>query len=334
MAVSRPWRTGLRPVPGSIALMALRWLLFVVAGLPSLAVAISGIGARVGSHTYFTEAPDPMPMVPLSRMLEAIPASISGILLVTALLVWFGNLMLTAGAVAIFGRTGSSSPRTLATVLESGSRSLGAYLRIAFVSLFLALLGTRLITLLSGRIMDHAREALWTLDARFDVQLLRVLATVSWLTVVGVFAWWCRVLVVADDRRRIRRTWLLVLRLWWRRPLSALVSHFLLALGTLLAGSWILFAWRQSPAGYAGWALLWLALLVALAAIWHWRLRAGQLLWSSDRFTELRSVPDEPWHLQRRIWRRLRRRRARQEPDVAPAEPSETRPDAETAPGS
>ena len=31
MAVKRPWRNGLRPVPGSARLVALRWLLFIAA---------------------------------------------------------------------------------------------------------------------------------------------------------------------------------------------------------------------------------------------------------------------------------------------------------------
>ena len=38
--------------------------------------AVSGIGNHVGSRAYFAEAPDPMPMVPLYRMLGSIPAPV------------------------------------------------------------------------------------------------------------------------------------------------------------------------------------------------------------------------------------------------------------------
>ena len=308
MAVKRPWREGLRPVPGSLTLMALRWLLFIAAALPGLAAAIGGIPKNIANRPYFAEAPDPLPMLPLLRLIGRIPGSVWGALVLAAVVAWLGNLLLTAGAVAHFGMPHGSRPRVWRTVFEAGTYSLWAYLRIALIALLLAALGTVGIGMVAGRLAQHGQQELWTMQARFLLQVGRGLATLCWLTLVGVFAWWCRVIVVADERRRVRRLCTLVPRLWRRRPVGALALHFLLALGGLLASSGVLFAWRQSSANPLGWILLWLAVLGGMSFLWHWRLRAGRLLWSNPDLIDLRAVPDAPWRLPRRLLGRLWRR--------------------------
>ncbi len=317
MAVKRPWIEGLRTVPGSARLMALRWLLFVAAALPGLASAVGGIGESIGNRPYFAEAPDPLPMLPLMRLIGRLPDSVWGTLLLAAVAAWVGNLLLTAGAVTLFGTARDGPPRVWKTVSAAGARYLWAYLRIALIALLLAAVGTKLISLIAGRLMEHGQHALWTMHARYLLLLARGLATLCWLTAVGIFAWWCRVIVIADERRRVRRLWTVVPRLWLRRPFGALILHFLLAFGALLAGAAVLFAWRQSSAGAAGWTVAWLVVLCGLSFLWHWRLRAGRLLWSSPDLIDLRAVPDAPWHLPSKLFGRLRRR-ARRAPPPTP----------------
>ena len=321
MAVKRPWWQGLRPVPGSYKLMALRWLLFVAAALPVLGAAMGGIGDGLADRPYFADAPDPLPLAPLMRMLGRVPGPVWGMLLLAPAAAWLGNLMLTAGAVALFGAPGGGRPRIWRTVFAAGTRSLWAYLRIALTAVVLAAIGARLIAVIGDEIHDHARQALWTMRSVFFLQVARGAATVCWLTLVGVFAWWCRVILVADERRRVRRLWTVVPRLWRRRPFSALVAHFLLSLAALLVGSLVIFSWRQSPAGGSGWSLAWLVVLAALSFLWHWRLRAGRLLWSSPGLIDLRAIPDAPWQLPSRLFGRLRRRReSRPRAPAAPAD--------------
>ncbi len=321
MAVRQPWLAGLRPVRGSARLMALRWLLFVAAALPALVVSLRSLGAEIANRSYFSTAPDPLPMVPLGRLLDRLPGSIWGALLAAAVVAWAGNQLLTAGAVTLFGTAGGGRARVWHKVFEAGGRSLWAYLRIALTALVLAALGARLIGAAGGRLLDHAQQELWTMQARFLILIGRGVATLCWLTLVGVFAWWCRVIVVADERRRVRRVWTIVPRLWRRRPLGAMALHFLLALGGLLAGGGALFAWRQSGAGVSGWALVWLAVLAGLSFLWHWRLRASRLLWSSPDLIDLRAVPDVPWRLPTRLLGAVRRRPRRGTPP--PADPAD-----------
>lgn len=308
MVLKRPWIEGLRPVSGSLRLMSLRLLLFVLAALPGLARGIAGLTESLANRPYFADAPDPLPLLPLMRMLGRFPESLWGLLALTAVVAWLGNLLLTAGAVALFGTARDGRTQVWRTVFHTGTRSLWAYLRIALMALALAALGAALIGVIAGRLLEHGRVAMWTLHTQFVVQAARGLATLCWLTLVGVFAWWCRVIVVADERRRVRRLWGVVPRLWRRRPVAALLLHFLLALGGLSAGAAVLFAWRQSSAGALGWALLWLAVLAGSSFLWHWRLRAGRLLWSNPDLIDLRAVPDVPWKLPTKLFSKLRRR--------------------------
>ena len=318
MAVRRPWIDGLRPVRGSAKLITLRWLLFIGAALPGLAVAVGGIGKTLANRPYFAEAPDPLPLLPLLRMLGRLPGSIWGMLVLAAIVAWLGNLLLTAGAVALFGTARGGRPLVWRTIFEAGTRSLWAYLRIALVALVMAMLGARIIGVIAEQLLEHGKLALWTFRTQLLLQAGRGLATLCWLTLVGVFAWWCRVIVVADQRRRVRRLWTVVPRLWWRHPIVALVLHFLLALGSLFAAAAVIFFWRQSSGGARGWAVLWLLVLAGLSFLWHWRLRAGRLLWSSADLIDLRAVPDTPWRLPSRLFGKLRRSRG-----AAPAAPDQ-----------
>lgn len=326
MAVRRPWIEGLRPVPGSWTLMALRWLLFVAAALPSLAVALTVLGDGIGDRPYFADAPDPMPALTLVRLFEEAPGSVWGVMALAAVLAWLGNLLLTAGAVTLFGTASGDRPRVWRTVFAAGSRYLWVYLRIVLLALVLALLGARLVAFAAEHLGDYGARALWTMRARYLLVVGRVLATVGWLTLVGLFGWWCRVIVVADERRRVRRLLTVVPRLWWRRPLGALLLHYLLALAALAGGGAVLSGWRQSPGSGLGWGLLWLAVLAALSFVWHWRLRAGRLLWSSPDLLDLRTLPDAPWRLFGRLFGRLRRRPEPETPEPQTPEPQTPEP--------
>jgi hypothetical protein len=309
----------MRLVPGSGRLMALRWLMFVVAALPGMAAGLGGIGESIGNRPYFSAAPDPLPLIPLVRMVELVPGPVWAALLLAAVTAWVGNLLLTAGAVTLFDPARRGRPRIWRMVFDAGANNLWAYLRISLTALVLVVVGARVIAMLAEQILEHGQVAGWTMRSRFMLHVGRGLATVCWLTLVGVFAWWCRVIVAADGRRRVRRLWAVVPRLWWRRPFAALLPHLLLALFALLAGSWVLYLWRQSSAGTIGWALSWLTVLAGVTLLWHWRLRSGRLLWSEAGLDDLRAVPDAPWRFARRLFGRLRRRRTTAAPAAADA---------------
>jgi hypothetical protein len=220
---------------------------------------------------------------------------------------WVGNLFLTAGAVELLGGISETKVRVWRTVIETGTRSLWVFLRLAVLGAMLIFGGAKLLGVFFDRLIDHGAAAGWTghLLVR-DLALAHGMLLLTWATLVGVMIWWCKVIAVADDRRLIRRLPPMVLRLWWRRPLQGLVFHVVLSVVTVFTSAAVLFTWRQSAAGVGGWIVLWLVVLGFLAFVWHWRLRACRLVWAAADLQDLREQPDEPWHLPRRLWRRLR----------------------------
>ena len=309
MAVKRPWLEGLRLVPGSPVLMVQRWLLFVVAALPSLAAGIRGIGDGIADRPYFVEAPDPLPMLPLIRLVDELPGSLWDMLVLAAGVAWLGNLLLTAGAVALFGTSRDDRPLVWRTIFEAGTHALWAYLRIALVALVLAALGAAILGAITGQLQEHGRQALWTLRTRFLVQVGRGLA---YPVLVDPGRSLCLV-VPADRRRRPAPPRPPVVDRGAAAVVAAAVRRFgrppsagpgqpdgrhrrAVRLASI--------ADRQRWAG--PWCGCWSS--SALSFLWHWRLRAGRLLWSSPDLIDLRAVPDTPWRLPSRLLGRLRRR--------------------------
>jgi hypothetical protein len=232
-------------------------------------------------------------------------------------LAWLASLLLTAAAVEILARRREGRVRVWRTVLDTGSRFLWVYLRIALLSLVLIAIGGRVIGMIFERMGDHgqvagwsARTLLWTLP------IWRVALLLVWATLVGVLAWWCRVIAVADARRYLRRMPGPALRLLWRRPVQAWLAHVAASLASVILGGVVLLFWRQSPAGPTGWTALWLLVLLVQSFVWHWRLRAGRLVWDAEDQRDLRSRPDGPWHWPRRLVDRLRRPRPLNQPNL------------------
>lgn len=324
MAVNA-WIAGAAPKAGSLRLILLRWLLWIAAALPGVGVAAGSLGDAVANRPEFTRAPDPLPLVGLGRLLAEIPGAAWGVLLAGAIVAWLGNLLLTAGAVEVLGANEGGRPRpvklrVLRTVFEVGTRSLWVYLRIALLALVLILIGGRLLGWVFEKIADHGELAGWTARGRWwNLPLVQGLLLFGWMNLVGLWAWWSRVIAVVDGRRYVRRMPGLVLRVCWRRPVQAVLLHLVIALFSMTVGAAVLFAWRQSAAGPVGWIVLWLAVPLMHAYVWHWRIRACRLIWTTPDHSDLRDVPDRPWHVFRRLRERLfRRRRAAAVTEAAP----------------
>ena len=114
------------------------------------------------------------------------------------------------------------------------------------------------------------------------------LLTFTALTLIGTFAFWARVITVADSRRKLRRLPLLLLRLFARRPVSALIFQFAAIAVVLFVQAVALWSWRQSGGGLA-WLLFWAALLLVASWIWQLRIRAALIVWQRE---DLRVVRD------------------------------------------
>jgi hypothetical protein len=281
MAVSFAWLAALLPVRGSLRLVVIRWLVSILAALPAVVVAFESLRECVARQPWFTEAPVPFPLAEQLAFLARIPGALWAALAASALLGFVGHLVVTAGALEVLDparvRRG-----VLTTLLEAGSRYLWVFLRIALIAGICLVLGQRLLGLVFERLCDYGElhdwtdetVRIWLRGARFGLMLLGA-------TLIGVMAWWLRVVVVATDRLSAVGALGGALRMGRRHPFQAICFQALLSLVALGVGGAVLVLWRQAATGHVQWAALWLAALFVQAVLWHWRLRASLILWKS-----------------------------------------------------
>lgn len=311
MAVSAPVFEALRPVPGSLRLIAVRWTLSILAALPGIAAANAALSESVGTQPWFTEAPDPLPVPQFFGVMGELGAAMP-VLLFGVVLAWLFNQLLTAAAVEILdpGRE-SGKVRLWRTMVDSGWCYLRVYLRISLFALVFLALGGRILSGVFDRLNDWGVVAGWTGKTLvYTLPIVHLLLLLAWAGVVGACAWWSRVIIVRGGRRYVRRLLTVVPRVAWRNPVQGFLLHWLLGAASVLLGAAVLVAWRQAPGVATGWFAGWLVLLLVQAAVWHWRLRMLSLIWSLPTLDDLREKPDAPWGVFRRLRARLRRRGA------------------------
>lgn len=323
-AARGPWRQAWRPRRWWPAALALDLGLSAVAALP-VAVAAAGALDEAARSPWLTDPGSPLPLVPFATLLgrlgdEVATAAIVGIgLAFLARLVVLAAVLVRAEGDAGDVGDGEAAPEGPAKELHGSfasaarhgvRRHLGGFLRVAV----LAALGLVAVQLASGAAFDLLGTP-DTLDGRVRRGLARVavVAVGGWL--VGIAALAARVALVADDRRYVRRTPAIVLQLWARRPVGAL----LLPLATVVAGFVLggigLGVWRQGGAGpvavtitllaFGLRAVLFLVTAVAVGGVYREPALAG-----------VRATPDAPWGIVAalRRWARRLRRGERQGP--------------------
>lgn len=312
MAVNAaPAIEGLRPVRGSLRLIAIRWALAILAALPGIFAARGALEASAGRQPWFTQAADPLPLPQLGKILYELGPAVP-VLVVGVVVAWLVQLLLTAAAVeALDPRRVPGPVRLWRGIFDTGTRFLWVYLRISLCAAVLLLVGGRIVGFVFEKLADHAALGGWTATAIiYRLGIGRVALLLAWAGLAGLFAGWGRVIVIGGQRRYVRRLLAMTVRVWRRRFFQGLVLPWAVGVASVIVGAAVLLAWRQSPGTGTVWFVLWLALLLAQAYLWHWRLRTLCLIWASPGLDDVRATPDGPWHVFRRIGRRLRRPRS------------------------
>jgi hypothetical protein len=202
-----------------------------------------------------------------------------------AFLVWVLQLVWLAGAVQIFNSSRFDVPRK---VFANGWPYLGRFVRIAVVAILAIIAFHLALKFFFNSLATRAELEDWTVkQSLFDLNLWRAVMTFTALTLVGTFAFWARVITVSDSRRRLRRLPLLLLRLFVRRPVSALIFQSATIAIVLFVQAVALWSWRQSGGGLA-WLVLWAMLLLIASWIWQLRVRAALAIWQHEDLRETR----------------------------------------------
>jgi hypothetical protein len=324
MAVSRAFRPitgGLRLARGSIRLILFRAAVVVLSSLPALIAGVAGVASGAARRPYYTEVEGRLPLMHLARVFQELPSAFVPCAVIGVVLAVFADQLLTGGALVLVDpdRPAEEKVSVSGAVFRDGLTHLWAFLRVVVLGLFVSGIGIALIRVPFKRLGDRGYLAGWTGETTvLQLPLLSAVLIVVWLATVGAWVFWSRLITVADGRRRVRRTGLLALRVLVRFPLRSWGIFVALTLGSTLASGAVLVAWRQAEPGSVGgairWMLLWLLTVLVQAFIWLWLLRAGRLLYVSERLADLRGKPDEPFRIFSRLafWRRKKREKTSQ----------------------
>lgn len=291
------------PSRGTWRIVIARWLVFLLAAVPGVLAATSGLAGSIGRSPWFEGARSPLDVERTLVALREGSAAGAGALGVGLLVCWVVLQWLTAAAARALDPARSPAPDVRLELFEDGPRLFLRYLRVVAFAAVALLAGAWAIDAAFEAIGDAAARAGASLETRWiDLPLLQVLVNGSWASLVGVAGFWAKIVVAADDRRYIRRLPWTVLRLLARRPVSAVGFHLVCFGSVLVLQASALWSWRQSERT-AVWIVLWLLLLFLAAFVWQVRVRAALLVWRGGGLDDLRAVPDAPWG----AFRRLRR---------------------------
>ena len=275
----------IRPVAGTWRVILSRWALYVVAMLPGLLVMKRHLEQTVGLRPWFKDVEMPLDMLSFKFVAAELSGGMS-LLMLGAFIVWVLQLVWLAGAAQILDTSKNYLPRK---IFANGWSYLGRFVRIAVFSILAIIAFHLALKFLFGSLATRAELEDWSVEKSFfDLNLWRAVITFTALTLVGTFAFWARVITVADSRRKLRRLPLLLLRLFARRPVSALIFQFAAIAVVLFVQAVALWSWRQSGGGLA-WLVLWAVLLLVASWIWQLRIRAALIIWQRE---DLRVVRD------------------------------------------
>ena len=283
-------------------------LLAAVLG-PAALVGGAGISRHVGGQPHLAEQVGPLSLAATLDLLQNLPTSFLGLVALGMLSFLLVDQVLTAGALIILDpqRPSPGRTRVLRVLWDEASIHFWPFIRILLLGVVVVGLGSLAITRAFAAFSDRAAVGGSSAISRF-VYLPggQALMTALWVAFVGGLTFWCRVLAVADQRTRVRRTALLALRVLNRSPLRGPLLYTGITLVVQSVGLVLLVA--VSPPSRL--AIRWSALLVFFVLhvfVWQWLIRRARGLCLDARVQAIREVGDEPyrWFSRARAWRGL-----------------------------
>jgi hypothetical protein len=283
--------------------------------LPGLLAMSAQLEDSVGTRPWFQGATLPLDVLNLRLLLSELSGTGTTLLIVGVLFIWIMQLSWQAGAMTLLNPSADTESRK---VFANGRPFVGRFIRIAIFAL-IGLVAVHLVIKYFHNILSVRAELEgWSVRQSYvSLQLWRLGALFIGLNIVGTFAFWARVITVADGRRYLRRVPRMVLRLFWRRPLAALLLQVVAIAIVLIVQAVALWFWRQSS-GSAWYLLPWAALLLLAAYVWQLRIQSALAIWNGDRVRDLRLAQDKPWH-----WRLPRSRARRAQATAVPQSDSQ-----------
>lgn len=259
----------LKPVTGTWRVVGARWLLYMLAVLPGMLSLSRHLNDTIGTRPWFHELQPPLETLSTKFVLAEIGDGV-GLLGAGLAIIWLLQLVWLGGALRVLD---PRAPGVQTKVFANGWQYLARFLRIAIF----AIIATLILQFIIGKVFDalsaRAEINAWPVYSSYiTLNMWKVSVIFIALTLVGVIAFWARVIAVADERKDTRRLPWQALKLMRRKPVAALLGQFLLVCAVLGIQAMALWCWRQSPNGGL-WFGLWALLQLLTAYVWQFRIR-------------------------------------------------------------
>jgi hypothetical protein len=286
--------------------LALELAFGVLAVLPVAWAAGAELAPGLARATWITDLGRPLPLVPLAVLLGEVVAAVATPAAAALGLSLLGHWAVLAAVLTVLRREVEGLPvgpqEPVHRLPAAAGRHLGAFLRVAA-----AALGGLVVVGLMARSVGAA-AALFpdTALAALTLGALRALVFALGAWMVGAAALLARVLLVVDDRRRVRRVLPMVLRIWIRAPVTGLLLPTLASVLAAVPGAVALGGWRDSG-GASAWVVAAVVAMVLRALVGL--VVAGalvRLVAGHPGLDELRRTPDAPFGVLSRLRERLR----------------------------
>ena len=282
MALIKSTLNIIRPTAGTWRVVLSRWVLYLVATLPGLAALTIHLKQTVGLRPWFQGLETPLDVLSLKFLLAELSSGLP-LLVLGAFIIWVLQLVWLAGAIQVLDSSKNDRPRK---IFANGWSYLGRFVRIAVFAIITIFLLHLALKFAFNSLATRAELEDWTVQQSFfDLALWRAVLSFVALTLVGTCAFWARVITATDNRCKLRRLPLMLLRLFLRRPVSALIFQFGTITVVLFVQAVALWSWRQSAGGLA-WLALWALLLLIASWIWQVRVRAALTIWRLEDIRE------------------------------------------------
>jgi len=259
----------LKPVSGTWRVVGARWLLYMLAVVPGMLALSKHLDSTIGIRPWFQDLQPPLSTLSAGLAMAELSDGLA-LLGAGAAIIWLLQLVWFGGAVRVLD---PRAPGVQTKVYANGWQYLARFIRIAIIALVVTLLLQLLIRKFFAGMSARAETGGWDVyDAFVMLNMWRAGVVFVALTLVGVIAFWMRIIAVVEDRKDTRRLPWQTLKLLVRKPLSAFAAQFLLICAVLLIQALALWCWRQS--GSDGlWLGLWVLLQLVTAYVWQYRIR-------------------------------------------------------------
>lgn len=261
----------LKPVEGTFRVVASRWLLYMLAVLPGMLSLQQHLNETIGKRPWFQDLQPPLDLVSTRFVLAQLGDGVA-LLLAGAGVIWLLQLVWLGGSARVLN---PRTPGVYKKVFENGWRYLARFLRIAMIAVVVTAILQFAISKLFGALSARAETEAWPVYTSYiTLNMWRAGVVFVTLTVVGVIAFWMRMIAVDEERYDTRRLPWQALKLVGRRPVAALLGQFLIVCVVLGIQAVALMCWRQSPNGIA-WLGAWVVLQLVTAYVWQFRIRTA-----------------------------------------------------------